>query len=118
MLHIHDNWFFGRLENGAVEIVKLRSMPKAEDWPKAGQYHHDKVVSVTIDAQQWAHVASAVCARGESVAVYREAIDFHNAVGPIAFNGRVDLGTGQQLVIAGGRVVDVATTEGHGGAGT
>lgn len=69
--HWQEGWFFTRLEDGSVKIVKKE---EATDEAKI-------IVEAIIPADEWASIIAYVSVKGETGENYREAQKFHKGGG-------------------------------------
>lgn len=67
MFHLTDGWYFERLPEGKVRILKRESA-------------HDKapiVAEVVVDGPGWCSIIASMSAEGETSHKYDEAVEFH-----------------------------------------
>ena len=67
MFHLKEGWFFERLPEGKVRILKRESA--SDEAPI--------VMEVVVDKPGWCSVISSVSAEGETSRKYDEAVEFH-----------------------------------------
>ena len=65
MFHAADGWFFERLADGAVKIVKVAGIGETQ-------------ATTIIPDATWASIVAAVSYRGTNVMTWQEALLFHN----------------------------------------
>ena len=72
MFHWRENWYFGRMPDGSVRIIKLAGSFAPQHWPQATDppFREFGTVDLTIDANSWASIVSSVSAAGESANYY------------------------------------------------
>lgn len=67
--HWRDGWYFRRLTNGAVEVIKTVD-PRSDD-PE---------IRIEIPSEEWASIVCSVSAHGETGERWNAAQDFHGRV--------------------------------------
>ncbi len=67
--HYKEGWFFKRLSDGSVRIVKLAE-PKEDSAVTS---------SIVVDAESWGSIVSSVSSTGETGERQAKAVEFHNS---------------------------------------
>ncbi len=76
MFSYKDGFFFGRMENGDVRILKLEG--KISEFPKVNGAYRESLIDITIDVDGWKSIIVSVSASGETADKWNEAEIFHN----------------------------------------
>lgn len=67
MFHLRNGWYFNRLDDGMVQIIK-----------RADAHENAPIVAeVIIAAWEWASVVAAVSGNGEATETYQDALRLH-----------------------------------------
>jgi hypothetical protein len=95
MFHWKDNFYFGRLPDGFVRMVKFSASPQVMQWhnelvmkpteyPRVdGEFHSVEVVlDLRISPLEWASIIASMSRLGESDGRFQKALSFHNELPP------------------------------------
>lgn len=70
MFHVKAGWFFDRLPNGSVAIVRRETANE-----------NSRIVSeIILSPNEWASVVASVSVHGDFMPYFQHAFDFHNGI--------------------------------------
>lgn len=83
MFHSHDGWYWERIDDGGVRVMKLgvRLSEEPDDGQPptvvAGGQLRVLLNEHVLTAEAWASIVASVSARDETTETYNEALAFH-----------------------------------------